>query len=135
MRECLMILFECYDGHTYIEYSVAGEKRLGLLALCCLVVDGGDYGWLTDTRGPQSLFGCGRCFLGTSQIHCNVTDDWRRNLLRRTYRGEQAAPPPLPLPPPPPPPPPLPNTKLLHCPNVTTSAPPYSCHCHYALAR
>ena len=60
MRECLSIMFACYDGHTYIRWRTpSGEERLGLLALCSLVVDGGDYDWLVNNRGPTSLFGCG----------------------------------------------------------------------------
>lgn len=92
MRECLMILFRCYDGKTYIKYCVAGKQRFGLLALCCIIVDGADYGWLTDTRGPKALYGCGKCRIMTSQISCNVTSLWRWNGLRRTFSGEQVTP-------------------------------------------
>ena len=91
MRECLSIMLACYDGHTYIRWRApSGEERLGLLALCSLVVDGGDYGWLVNSRGPNSLFGCGRCRIPTSMIHQNVTLLSRWNALRRTYSCEMA---------------------------------------------
>ena len=89
MRECLDILFACYDGQTYIKWRAPnGEERLGLLALMALVVDGGDYPWLTNTRGPQALYGCGKCRIPTSQIHTNVTQLYRWRSLRRTYEQE-----------------------------------------------
>ena len=89
MRECLDILFACYDGQTYIKWRAPnGEERVGLLALMSLVVDGGDYPWLTNTRGPKGLFNCGRCRIAASLIHTNVTQLWRWRQLRRTYKQE-----------------------------------------------
>jgi hypothetical protein len=91
MRECLTILFACYDGATYINWTAPnGEVRTGLLALCSLVVDGADYPWLVNNRGPTSLYGCGRCRLATSMIHTNVTQLLRWQALRRTYDQEVA---------------------------------------------
>jgi hypothetical protein len=113
MRECFMLLFACYDGETYIEYSVDGKQRLGLLALCSIVVDGGDYGWITDTRGPKALFGCGRCHIETSMIGSNITSLAEWNSLRRTYHGEQAAK----------------SDPILHQPRPA-HPPPYPCHPH-----
>lgn len=91
MRECLSIIFACYDGHTYIRWRTpSGEERLGLLALQSLVVDGGDYGWMVNNRGPASLFGCGRCRIPSSLLHQPVTQLSRWHALRRTFSREIA---------------------------------------------
>jgi len=92
MRECLCIMFSCYDGNTFISWRApSGEERLGLLAFNSLVVDGADYPWLVNNRGPKGLFGCGRCCIPTSLIHSNVTPLSRCLALRRTYNGEVVA--------------------------------------------
>ena len=91
MRECFSILFQCYDGKTYIEWRAAdGQVRVGLLALMALVVDGGDYSWLTNNRGPKSLYGCARCTRPTSLFCSNVTNISQWNAMRRTYTQEVA---------------------------------------------
>ena len=90
MRECLTIIFQCYDGNTWVNFSVGGQPRTGLLALCSLVVDGGDYPWLTDTRGANSLLGCGRCHIPRSRIGSNVTSNTEWLGMRRKYTGELA---------------------------------------------
>jgi hypothetical protein len=92
MRECLYILFACYDGTTYTTWThpATGEQRYALLALMSLVVDGGDYPWLVNNRGPNSLYGCGRCRIPTSLIGQSVKPHSRWLALRRTYDGEMA---------------------------------------------
>jgi hypothetical protein len=92
MFECVGILFACYDGMTYITWTnpATGNLRHGLLALMSLIVDGGDYPWMTGNRGPQALFGCGRCRIATSLICQNVTQLSHWYALRRTYDSEMA---------------------------------------------
>ena len=91
MRECLSILFACYDGSTYVTWQAPNkEERVGLLAFMSLVVDGGDYGWLANNRGPKALFSCAKCRLPTSLFHQNVTVLSRWFALRRTYTREMA---------------------------------------------